>query len=56
MKALLNERGSMRAEKPKLNPVPPPRPYEVKGGHWKNPEPAIKPGWRTFSLGIGLME
>eukprot|EP00057_Strongylocentrotus_purpuratus_P033762 XP_792693.2 PREDICTED: tetratricopeptide repeat protein 16 [Strongylocentrotus purpuratus] len=56
VKTLLNERGSMRAEKPKLNPVPPPRPYEVKGGHWKNPEPAIKPGWRTFSLGIGLME
>ncbi|XP_054770214.2 uncharacterized protein LOC129278037 [Lytechinus pictus] len=56
VKSLLNDRGTMRADKLKLNPIPPPRPYEVRGGHWKNPEPAIKPGWRTFSLGVGLMD
>ncbi|XP_071498335.1 uncharacterized protein [Diadema antillarum] len=56
VKSLLNDRGSFPKDLPKLKPQPPSRPYEVRGGHWKNPEPAIKPGWKTFSLGIGLME
>lgn len=57
VKSLLHDRSTtLPIEKPKLKPQPPPRPYELRGGHWKNPEPTIKPGWRTFSLGVGLMD
>ncbi|XP_072015740.1 uncharacterized protein [Amphiura filiformis] len=56
VKTLLHDRKSLSNGTPvTLAPQPPARPYAVKGGGWKKGDDDKPQGWRTFSLGMGVM-